>query len=322
MIARLAISLAAGCASAFMFASKLSGAPVSLVLVCLAPLPLMVAALAWGPLTATIGGIAAASALGAVFGLSFCIVFVVSVALPAWWLGHLALLGRPIAAGPDGNAASDIEWYPLGRILIWIAIIAILSTVAWLLLLGTDVATITDTMRTKLSGMFGQSGGEPAIGDLELLIKVLVIAAPVALPISIMTTLTLSLWLAAKVALTSGRLRRPWPDLRSITLPSMTLVALSAAIGLSFAGGLVAMVAQTTAAALLLAYAVVGFAVLHILTLSFNSRALWLGWTYALTVLSSWPLILMVALGIADALFGLRHRYLQGRPPPLPSPHP
>ena len=79
-----------------MFASIVSGALISLLLFYLAPLPLMVAALGWGPLSATIGGIAAAIGLGAIFGLPYCIAFAVTVALPAWWLGHLALLGRPI----------------------------------------------------------------------------------------------------------------------------------------------------------------------------------------------------------------------------------
>ena len=97
MIATLLIALAAGCASALMFASIISGALISLLLFYLAPLPLMVAALGWGPLSATIGGIAAASGLGAIFGLPYCIAFAITVALPAWWLGHLALLGRPIA---------------------------------------------------------------------------------------------------------------------------------------------------------------------------------------------------------------------------------
>jgi hypothetical protein len=32
-----------------------------------------------------------------------------------------------------------------------------------------------------------------------------------------------------------------------------------------------------------------------------------------------WPLLAMVALGLADAIFGLRQRYLQARPPPLPA---
>ena len=99
MIAILLIALAAGAASALMFASIISGVLVSLLLFYLAPLPLMVAAMGWGPLSATIGGIAAAIGLGAIFGVPYCIAFVIMVALPAWWLGHLALLGRPIAAG-------------------------------------------------------------------------------------------------------------------------------------------------------------------------------------------------------------------------------
>ncbi len=97
MIAIVLIGLAAGCASALMFASIVSGALISLLLFYLAPLPLMVAALGWGPIAATIGGIVAACGLGAIFGLPYCIAFAVTVAVPAWWLGHLALLGRPAA---------------------------------------------------------------------------------------------------------------------------------------------------------------------------------------------------------------------------------
>src|SRR4051795_5112647 len=58
MIAILVIALAAGSASALMFASIISGALISFLLLYLAPLPLMVAALGWGPLSANIGGIA------------------------------------------------------------------------------------------------------------------------------------------------------------------------------------------------------------------------------------------------------------------------
>src|ERR1039458_3755284 len=107
MIAIVLIAIAAGCASALMFASIVSGALISLLLFYLAPLPLMVAALGWGPLGATIGGISAATGLGAIFGLPYCIAFALTVALPAWWLGHLALLGRPIShGGSSGNGAA------------------------------------------------------------------------------------------------------------------------------------------------------------------------------------------------------------------------
>src|SRR6202011_134661 len=118
MIAIFLIAMAAGAASALMFASIVSGALLSLLLFYLAPLPLMVAALGWGPLSAALGGILAATGLGAIFGVPYCIAFVVTVALPAWWLGHLALLGRPAANGASGNGASpvapDLEWYPVG----------------------------------------------------------------------------------------------------------------------------------------------------------------------------------------------------------------
>src|ERR1700709_1355495 len=56
MIVITLIALAAGSASALMFASIISGALISLLLFYLAPLPLMVAGLGWGPLSATLRG--------------------------------------------------------------------------------------------------------------------------------------------------------------------------------------------------------------------------------------------------------------------------
>src|ERR1700761_4246139 len=147
MIALFLIALAAGAASALMFASIISGALFSLVLFYLAPLPLMVAAIGWGPMWAGIGGIAAALGLGTVFGFSYSLAFVVAVALPAWWLGHLVMLGRPAphAASPLDGSSTDapaMEWYPVGRILIWIASLAALTTFAALLTLGSDADSI------------------------------------------------------------------------------------------------------------------------------------------------------------------------------------
>src|ERR1700731_3069467 len=148
MIATLLIAIAAGSASALMFASIVSGALISLLLFYLAPLPLMVAALGWGPLSATIGGIAAACGLGVIFGLPYCIAFAVTVALPAWWLGHLALLGRPSHGAADRVVPEQpaLEWYPVGRILFWIAGFASFATAAALLTLGTDAASITSAL--------------------------------------------------------------------------------------------------------------------------------------------------------------------------------
>ncbi len=323
MIAIVLIAIAAGCASALMFASIVSGAMISLLLFYLAPLPLMVAALGWGPLSATIGGIAAATGLGAIFGLPYCVAFVVTVALPAWWLGHLALLGRPVAnAVPPGNGASpvapNIEWYPVGRILLWITGFAALTTIAALLTLGTDAATITGSMRRGLLRILGPREAAPS-GETEQWVDALVTIAPSAAAIVAMMTLTLNLWLAAKITATSGRLHRPWPDLKSADLPPMTLAALCVAIAFCFSGGLLAILAQIATAALMMAYGLAGFAVLHTLTLAMKSRAIWLSSTYAIVMVFGWPVLAMVALGLADAVFGLRRRYWRGRPPPIPA---
>ncbi|SDH44444.1 MULTISPECIES: hypothetical protein [Bradyrhizobium] len=323
MIAITLIALAAGSASALMFASIVSGALISLVLFYLSPLPLMVTALGWGPLAATIGGIAAASGLGAMFGLPYCVAFALTVALPAWWLGHLALLGRPIATaapatGTAPAAAPTLEWYPVGRILLWIAGLATLTTIAALLTLGTDAETITGTLRRGLLRILGPRDAASS-GDVERWVAALSLIAPPAAAIVSMMTLTLNLWLSGKIAATSGRLHRPWPDLKSAELPPMTLVALSVAMAFCFIGGIAAMFAQIATTALMMAYAFTGFAVLHTLTLALKGRAIWLSCTYAIVVVFGWPVLAMIALGLADAVFGFRQRYLRGRqPPPLP----
>jgi hypothetical protein len=323
MMTTALIALAAGSASALMFASTISGALISLLLFYLAPLPLMVAALGWGPLSATIGGIAAAIGLGAIFGLPYCIAFVLMVALPAWWLGHLALLGRPVAtAASAGNGAAPaapvMEWYPIGRILLWTAGFAALTTMAALFTLGSDAATITAALRRGLLRILGVRDIAPPAGDTEHLIDALVTIAPVAAATITMMTLTLNLWLAARITATSGRLHRPWPDMKSAALPPMTLAALALALAFCFTGGLAAILAQIVSAALMMAYALTGFAVLHTLTLAMKSRALWLSGTYAIVLVFGWPVLAMVGLGLADAVFGLRQRYLQRRTPPAP----
>ena len=324
MIMYILIALAAGSASALMFASIISGALISLLLFYLAPLPLMVATLAWGPLCGTIGGIGAAMGLGLMFGLPYCVAFAMTIALPAWWLGHLALLGRPVTAGHAAGAdpspvAPAVEWYPVGRILLWITAFASLSTMAALLTLGTDAASITDALHQFMLRILEQQAS-PVGADTDRFIDGLVMVAPAAAAGVAMLTLTLNLWLAGKITVTSGRLSRPWPDLKSVALPPMALVALCTAIAFCFSAGLAAIGARIITSAMLLAYALVGFAVLHTLSLALKNRAFWLGSAYAIALIFVWPALALVALGLADAVFGFRQRFLRGRPPPLPVP--
>lgn len=323
MIGTILVALIAGCASALMFASTSSGALISGVLICLSPMPLMVAALGWGPFCVVPGGLLAVLGLGAVFGLPVSIDYGLSVALPAWWLGHLVLLGRPLIATTDTEATAadgpELEWYPIGRILLWITALAALLTMASLLSLGSDATAISETLRRSFAHVL-RIVTQSAVGEDDPIVDVLVAVMPIVLAISSVATLTLNLWLAAKVTATSGRLRRPWPDLKTVTLPRMTFAALCLAIAFCFAGGLARIFAEIATTALLMAYALTGFAVLHTLTLTLESRAFWLGSTYAIVLIFGLPVIALVFLGVGDSVFGFRERFLKGRPPPLPSP--
>jgi hypothetical protein len=314
MIATIAIALAAGLASALMFVSITSGAAISLLLINLAPLPLMVVGLVWGPWGAAVGGTVATAIIAGIFGLPYGGVFAVVNALPAWWLAHLVLLARPVPNDAAADAVNVLEWYPIGRILLWIVVFATIVTAATLLMMGTDATAIQTSIRKGWGDLLDTSG--LALNDSTL--DALVTIAPMGVEMAAVAMLTLNLWLAAKIAATSGRLRRPWPDFKSTALPTVAIATLVAAVACCFFGGLLAIFAQVVAAGLSVAYAMTGFAVLHTLTLATKSRALWLGCAYAVVAGFAWALLAVALLGLADAVFGLRARYLRGRPPPLP----
>ena len=312
MIAIILIGLAAGSASALMFASVVSRTLISALLMYLASMPLMVAGIGWGPLSATIGGITAALGVAAIFGFYHGIAYALIVALPAWWLSHLAMLGRPTGEGPDPAA---LEWYPVGRLLLWIAGFAALITILTLLSVSADPVAIAAAMKRsvmRVLAMHRLQADEGVIDTAAAMAPALIATGPLVM-------LTINLWLASRITATSGRLKRPWPDLKTTVLPPMTLVVLCVAAALAFTGGLFALIAKISVGALLSAYMLTGFAVVHTLTLAVKNRALWLTCIYAITILFVWPLLSMVALGLADSLFGFRDRFLRTRPPPLPT---
>ena len=135
-----------------------------------------------------------------------------------------------------------------------------------MLTLGTDAETITGTLRRGLLRILGPRDGRRRRTKSNGWSRSLH-CSPAAAIVS-MLTLTLNLWLAGKIAATSGRLHRPWPDLKTAELPPMTLVVLSVALAFCFIGGMVALFAQIATTALMMAYAFTGFAVLHTLTLA------------------------------------------------------
>jgi hypothetical protein len=94
---------------------------------------------------------------------------------------------------------------------------------------------------------------------------------------------------------------------------------LAGAVAGSLLPDLLGVLSGVLAASLLMAYSLLGLAVLHAITRSVGGRAFVLAGTYSALIILGWPALLMSFLGLADALFDLRGR-VAGRHGPPTSP--
>jgi hypothetical protein len=317
------IGIGAGAAAALLFASVMSGSFLSIILFYLAPLPVMIAGLGWGHWAAFVAGAVGSLAVAAVFGGVLFLAFLVGIGAPAWWLCYLTMLARPIPAAAEGGEPA-LEWYPPGRLVLWAALAGTLFAILVSLAM-TDFALDADTFRTALGAAFSrlfrvESGADgsamPGIRNPARFIDVLVTVVPPAAAVVATVTNVVNLWLAGRVVKFSGRLARPWPDLAAMAFPPLAAAALGAATASTFAGGMVAILAAIAAASLIMAYGVLGFAVLHAVTRGQSSRPILLGGVYACVLVFGWPVLLLALLGLVDTFFGLRARFgaRKGRP--------
>jgi len=313
------IGIGAGAASALLFASVASGSLLSILLFYLAPLPIMIAAIGWSHFGAALATAVAAAGLALTLGSTFFFAYLVGTGVPAWWLGYLAMLARPGANG-------TLEWYPPGRLVIWAATLATLVVVVAIANLGTDIDSFRAGLREAVDRLVvigsGQPDGAPQNPNVARLVDFLIAAIPPGAAVLATVTNVVNLWLAARVVKFSGLLRRPWPDLPALAFPPTTSIALAVAIALSFVDGLIGIVATALMAALLMAYGVLGFAVLHTLTRGMSARPFLLGGIYAVVLVFGWPLIGLCLLGMLEAALGLRRRFGKAGGPPGGPPAP
>jgi hypothetical protein len=253
------------------------------------------------------------------------IVFLLGIGLPAWWIGYLALLARP-ANGSDPNA---MEWYPLGRIVVWAALAAALVVLITMLRYGFDAGQVQAGMRRELERALRFLSGSPAnsplqlpsVKDPERLLDFLVLIVPPLKALALTVTSLLNLWLAALIVRISGRLKRPWPEIAQIVFPPFAATLLAIAVAGTFLPDLIGLASGLFTASLLLAYALLGFAVLHAVTAGLTGRSFMLTGIYFTVGLLGWPIVLMSMVGLLETLVSLRARAAARRKPP-PSPGP
>jgi hypothetical protein len=300
MIQIVLVGLGAGAAAALLFASVVSGSLAAVFLFYLAPLPIMIAALGWSHLAGLIAAASATAVVGILSGVFLIAVPV--IAFGAWWLSYLTMLARPAT-----NGGGDVlEWYPVGRLVLWAAVIGTLIVAAAVPNFGTDQESLQAALRKTY---------ERILRD-QALIDVLVVAVPPAAAIFSTITSVFNLWLAARVVKISGRLTRPWPDLAALALPPSSSALLAAAIAGSFLPDLAGVLSGVFAASLLMAFAILGFAVLHAITRGMRARIIMLTGLYAAAAVFGWPVLAVALLGLAESILNIRSRVARKRGPP------
>jgi MFS family permease len=318
MLQLILVGIAAGAASALLFASATSGAIISILLFYLAPLPILIAAVGWSHWAALVAAVTASAALAGVFGGYIFIASLIGIGLPAWWLGYLTLLARP--ASPGVMTADGLEWYPIGNLVFWAAILGGAVVAGVILSTSSEADGFRNQLRNALERMLNLTGRpDPAGSGVEarkMLLDMLVFALP--LFAGMLTTMVnaINLYLAVRIAQVSGRLKRPAPELSTMRLPSYAPIVTAIAFVGCLVAGMPGVISSVFAAAMMMAYAFVGFAVLHVITRNSAARPFLIGGAYAAVIVFFWPLLLTSLLGLLDTAFDFRARAAAKSGPP------
>lgn len=310
----IVIAIVGGAASALLAAGVAAGSLMAVPLFYLAPLPVMIAGIAFSPWAALGAALVAAGSLGVVFGRALLIAYAMGMGGPAFGLSYAALLAREETAARGG-----VLWFPVGGLIAMAAGFATLAVVVALFSMASSFEAYEAIVISAFEALLAAQGPQaPLTGESEpaavgaLLARLL---PPMAGVLSMVSQLA-CLYLAGKAALVSQRLARPWPDLAAFRLPGAMPFALAAAFGLSLAPALVGLAASVAAATLTLAYALAGFALVHALTRGHRARFLVLSGVWVTSLVLGWPLLAMAVLGFVDALFDLRARLATAQGPP------
>lgn len=308
----LPIGLGAGAVAAVLFASASTGPlPARVLLFFLAPLPTFLAGLGWGWMSALAATFVSATAVGVLTGAKAALVYALSQGLPVVLLCYLAYLNRPITVAADG--APQVEWYPIGRLVALTAAIAGALAMLTLLMMGGDLDALRKGLRAFLENVVLKElppiGGGKAMDEenLSRLTEIALYMLPAASAMSWLAGLLGNFWLAGRITLASGRLLRPWPDLAAMQFPRAAPIVLAGATALTFLGGMPALAGAGFAGALLMAYVLMGLAVLHYVTRGSPWRPFMLAVLYAaLILINSWVALLVAIIGLAEPFSPLK----------------
>lgn len=302
------IALGAGAVSALLHFAAMSSWMLGIPLALFTQLPLFLVGLGYGTRAVAYAGGAGVVLTGLIAGLFAALNFAVVDAVPVALVVFQALRSR---TGPDG----EVNWYPLGLLVMWLTVYAAAVLVLASILLSGAEGGMEGVLRDLFVDTPQDLAGPPVNPQIEAMIDALVPMLPGFALTMWMLVVAINGALAQTILVRNGRNLRPSPDLAGLALPNWMMIAVAAACVVAFLGpGALDFIGQNLALVLAVPFFFSGLALIHMLARRSTNRKVILVLFYALLVFSlmmmGWRAIVPVAvLGLISHLANLRRRF-------------
>ncbi len=303
------VAVSAGLASAIATMAFLSGTFFALGFVYMAPLPMLMAGLAYGPRATTIAALAGVMAMGMFGGPVTAGIFTIVHALPTWVVVKLALMPRPGTqggtSGSDGSLA--VHWMAPGHVISVMAVFA-----AGLLVVAASVggdAGLSGYVAEHLDLVLGQMAPDLDATNRARIASAMTPLFPGAVATSWLVMVAINSTVAQGSLVRLGFNRRPSPSYVGLELPGWMSWPLVGAAVLALAGtGEWEYMGRNLAMVLALPYFFLGLAVFHTLARQVAATKPLLVVFYLVIVISVWAALVVAGVGVIEQWFGLRGR--------------
>lgn len=301
------IPLGAGVVAALLHLSVTLGSPGAFMPAYFAQAPIVATGLALGFMPAAVAAAIAAVlvALGSP-GVGALSLFILTSALPVLVIVYFAIQNRiRDGEGEDGS----VEWYPVGRLLGWLTVLALVAFVAaYLVFLGAEngVRGATETYLRNVLGALRNVQADAAAVDQ--LITTMAAIFPAVAAASWLLMIVVNGVMAQKFLTASGKNLRPIPAYSEIEAPIwLAAVVIFGALVAIFGGnagffGINVMLIGT------IPFFFIGLAVLHSISAAWPGRLFLLLGAYLFLVLLVWPAAIIALLGLIEHWVRLRER--------------
>ena len=309
------IAIGAGLASALASMAFAGGFPFAIVLVYLAPFPLIMAGLGLGFRASLIAALVGFVSTGVFGGPTSAAIFGIVHALPSLITVNLALKSAP--AQQDGTNGG-VVWYPAGYIAAAIAMLGACLLIA---------AAIVTASGQGLSGLLSAHLGAamkimaPAMPEesRRAMADALVPLFPGAVVSSWAIMAVVNGALAQGALVRAGRNLRPSPSYTGTDMPGWLSWPLVGAATIALAGMVTGQtgweyVGRNLAMVVAVPYFLLGLAVVHTLARRVARTGPLLMAFYMVIVVSIWAALVIAAVGVAEQWFGIRNRQTQTPP--------